>query len=124
MERKKNKSANKSDPQIGNIKKTSIIDEMRGYKLYPSRQDIYNMYQKQGNINPENTMTTKWDDEEAPSRQNEKDFDDDHSGDDLDVPGSELDDQQESVGSEDEENNYYSLGGDAHLDLDENQGRD
>jgi hypothetical protein len=31
------------------------------------------------------------------------------TGADLDVPGSELDDQQENVGSEDEENNYYSM---------------
>ncbi|MDZ4681965.1 MAG: hypothetical protein SH848_08290 [Saprospiraceae bacterium] len=53
---------------------------------------------------------------------NEKGFKDDMSGDDLDIPGSELDDQQESVGSEDEENNYYSLGGDNHSDLEENQG--
>lgn len=36
------------------------------------------------------------------------------SGDDLDVPGAELDDKQERIGSEDEENNYYSLGGDKH----------
>ena len=43
-------------------------------------------------------------------------------GSDLDVPGSELDDQQESVGSEDEENNYYSLGGDNHNDLEEDKG--
>ena len=35
----------------------------------------------------------------------------------LDVPGSELDDRQEFVGSEDEENNYWSLGGDNHEDL-------
>lgn len=28
---------------------------------------------------------------------------------DLDVPGSELDNEQQAVGSEDEENNYYSL---------------
>lgn len=35
-------------------------------------------------------------------------------GETLDVPGSELDDQQESIGSEDEENSYYSLGGDNH----------
>ncbi|MFT6855402.1 MAG: hypothetical protein ACJA0X_001376 [Cyclobacteriaceae bacterium] len=42
---------------------------------------------------------------------NERSFKDDKSGDDLDVPRSELDDQRESVGSEDEENNYYSLGG-------------
>jgi hypothetical protein len=37
----------------------------------------------------------------------------------LDVPGSELDDEQENVGSEDEENNYYSIGGDRHNDLEE-----
>jgi hypothetical protein len=36
----------------------------------------------------------------------------DMSGSDLDVPGTELDDAGEEVGSEDEENNYYSLGGD------------
>ena len=33
---------------------------------------------------------------------------------DLDVPGSELDDEDEARGEEDEENNYYSLGGDRH----------
>jgi hypothetical protein len=34
----------------------------------------------------------------------------DFSGDDLDVPGSEADDDMEDIGSEDEENNYYSRG--------------
>ena len=33
---------------------------------------------------------------------------------DLDIPGSELDDNAEKIGEEDEENNYYSLGGDGH----------
>ena len=33
---------------------------------------------------------------------------------DLDIPGSELDDDNERIGEEDEENNYYSLGGDRH----------
>lgn len=33
-------------------------------------------------------------------------------GNDLDVPGSEADDANEAIGEEDEENNYYSLGGD------------
>jgi hypothetical protein len=37
----------------------------------------------------------------------------------LDVPGAELDDADEATGSEDEENNYYSLGGDNHDDLEE-----
>jgi len=45
----------------------------------------------------------------------------DNLGSDLDVPGSELDDEQELIGSEDEENNYYSLGGDDHNDLDEDK---
>lgn len=36
------------------------------------------------------------------------------AGEELDVPGAELDDDMEELGSEDEENNYYSLGGDNH----------
>ncbi|MES2704217.1 MAG: hypothetical protein V4649_16370 [Bacteroidota bacterium] len=38
----------------------------------------------------------------------------DVTGSDLDVPGSESDDDNEAIGEEDEENNYYSLGGDNH----------
>ena len=44
------------------------------------------------------------------------------TGDDLDIPGSELDNTSESIGEEDEENNYYSLGGDRHDDLEEDRG--
>ena len=39
---------------------------------------------------------------------------------DLDVPGEELDDRNEELGEEDEENNYYSLGGDNKEPLEEN----
>jgi hypothetical protein len=42
-------------------------------------------------------------------------------GEGLDVPGAELDDADEAVGEEDEENNYYSLGGDNHDDLEEDK---
>lgn len=42
------------------------------------------------------------------------------TGEDLDVPGAELDDATEEIGNEDEENNYYSLGGDNHHDLEDN----
>lgn len=38
---------------------------------------------------------------------------------DLDIPGSDLDDDNEALGEEDEENNYYSLGGDRHDNLEE-----
>lgn len=40
-------------------------------------------------------------------------------GDNLDIPGAELDDKDEVIGEEDEENNYYSLGGDNHEALEE-----
>lgn len=35
--------------------------------------------------------------------------------DDLDIPGTELDDNDEALGEEDEENNYYSLGADKEV---------
>ena len=44
------------------------------------------------------------------------------TGSDLDIPGSELDNELEITGGEDEQNNYYSLGGDDHNDLDEDKG--
>lgn len=42
---------------------------------------------------------------------------------DLDVPGSELDDADEEVGSPDEENNSYSLGGDDKENLEDDPTR-
>lgn len=41
-------------------------------------------------------------------------FMEDMTGEGLDVPGAENDDAAEAIGEEDEENNYYSLGGDLH----------
>lgn len=92
-----------------------------GYPSYAPSEDIYNQGKKEMELNPSDLSKKKVANEEEGS-SNEKDFKGDMSGDDLDVPGAELDDQQESVGSEDEENNYYSLGGDNHSDLDENKG--
>ena len=43
---------------------------------------------------------------------------------DLDIPGSELDDANEAIGEEDEENNYYSLGGSRHDAQEENPDSD
>lgn len=89
--------------------------------IYPDNEDIYQQGKEETALNPEQPTKRKSPNEKAGTK-NEKDFEEDMSGDDLDVPGSELDDQQESVGSEDEENNYYSLGGDNHNDLDEDNG--
>lgn len=41
------------------------------------------------------------------------------TGEDLDVPGADADDPNEDIGEEDEENNYYSIGGDNHGNLEE-----
>jgi len=46
----------------------------------------------------------------------------DATGESLDVPGSSADDADELIGEEDEENNYYSLGGDLHESQEENKG--
>lgn len=78
-----------------------------GYPLYPPEDDIYYRDEKVGDIDPEDP-TKKKIRNEVPETMNQKDFKDDMSGSDLDIPGAELDDDQEDIGSEDEENNYYS----------------
>jgi hypothetical protein len=76
------------------------------YPLYPPEEDIYSKLKEDDkNVEYKNLAPN-----EEPGKPNEKDFEDDMTGSDLDVPGSELDDDQEIIGSEDEENNYYSLG--------------
>ena len=75
-------------------------NDFPGYPVYAPNDDIYNKNIVENLYNGSNKDTS----------QN-----------DLDVPGSELDDAQEEIGSEDEENNYYSIGGDNHGDLEEDK---
>jgi hypothetical protein len=89
---------------------------------YPPSEDIYNKLLKEDNINPEDILKEKESNEDGLTETgNEKDFSEDVSGSDLDIPGSEPDDEQEAIGNEDEENNHYSLGGDNHNDLEEDK---
>lgn len=81
-----------------------------GYPHYPGNEDIYNQEKKE-----------PLEDGELPIKEEHK-KPDKIKGEDLDVPGSELDDKDEIIGEEDEENNYYSLGGENHEDLEEDQG--
>lgn len=97
-----------------NIHQNSLL----GYPLYPEKDDIYNKYHKKRDINPEEPSKIK-PPNEPNDTNNEKDFTDDVSGGDLDLEGFELEDVRENVGSEDEENAYYSLGGDDHIELEE-----
>lgn len=68
-----------------------------GYPGYSHDEDIYSKAKEEYEIDPENTDMKK------SSIYDESDLDD------LDIPGSEMDDDQEDLGNEDEENNYYSL---------------
>lgn len=97
------------------------LEKKDGYPKYPENEDIYNKFDIEYDIDPENISKNKESIKiEKNPTWNEKDFNQDQSGKDLDVPGSELDDEQENIGSEDEENNGYSIGGDNHNDLEEN----
>lgn len=101
------------------------INNYPGYPLYPASDDIYNRFRKDEMADPEEAAEMQESIEKAKVHtRNEQDFEEDLAerhlvGDGLDVPGSELDNQQENIGSEDEENNYYSIGGDNHIDLEE-----
>ncbi len=87
---------------------------------YPAAEDIYNKSKKVSDVDPDDISKTKSPVQLEPDETaNEKGFEDDVTGGDLDIPGAELDDDAEITGAEDEENNYYSLGGDNHTDLEE-----
>ena len=86
---------------------------------YPIAEDIYNKCKKEQDINPEDIFKLKTPNKKVKSK-NENNFDSNEFGSDLDIPGAELDDDEEKIGSEDEENNSYSIGADRHSDLDEN----
>ena len=107
-----------------NVKKVKTdleISEFPGYPHYPSSEDIYSQGKKVSEIDPTDISKRKTPNEPK-GTSNEKSFEEDMSGADLDVPGTDLDDEPELIGSEDEENNYYSIGGDNHNNLDEDNG--
>jgi hypothetical protein len=91
-------------------KKTKQSEEDKKFPLpvYKKEDDIYNQ-EKEEALDDDGTAIKK-------GTHNES-----GPGDDLDIPGAELDDTDEAIGEEDEENNYYSLGGDDHNDLEEDR---
>jgi hypothetical protein len=103
-------------------KPTPILkNNFPGYPAYPIEEDLYEKSHEEKDLDPEDISETKFPNT-GYKLNRVKDFGEDVDGNDLDIPGSELDDEMEKVGSEDEENNYYSIGGDDHIDLDENLG--
>lgn len=98
----------------GNRNQSDEIDErdpFPEYPAYPATDDIfYNLEEE--DLDPDKIVEKRAD-------PTDSDIDEDLTG--LDIPGSELDDPEEVIGSEDEENNYYSLGGDDHENLEEHE---
>ncbi|MGZ3862252.1 MAG: hypothetical protein ACXVPN_12060 [Bacteroidia bacterium] len=92
-------------------------NNLKGYPHYPESEDIYSREKEEADLDPENPKKVKAHNEKL-SELNEKNFPDDVSGGDLDVP--EQNESQINLVNEDEENDYYSIGGDNHLDLEEN----
>ena len=90
---------------------SSVEDEKFPLPVYKTEDDIYSREKEES-----------LEDEDQPGKGKPGESDKSHLGEDLDVPGAELDDADEAVGEEDEENNYYSLGGDSHDDLEEDKG--
>lgn len=74
--------------------------------VYPAKEDIYNVEKEE-----------PFDELDAQKQKLKAEMDES-----LDVPGADLDDAEEAIGEEDEENNYYSLGGEDHNDLEEDKG--
>ena len=102
-----------------NRKMTSEENEIPASLNYPASEDIYAQGQKEADIDPEDPTKKKTFDAPNSLSVDEAAFEKDISGSDLDIPGAELDDTLENTGDEDEENNFYSIGGDNHNDLEE-----
>lgn len=79
-----------------------------GNPVYGEKDDIYNREKK-----------IPLEEEEFDTKKKRVQKTEESAATGLDVPGAELDDANEKIGEEDEENNYYSIGGDNHNNLDE-----
>ncbi len=89
---KTNKPANPS--QINQKSTKELVKEAQ-----VTKEDLEALGPKDDNLKDDGG-----DDEQLLERERRADF----SGVGLDIPGAELDDEQERIGSEDEENNAYS----------------
>jgi hypothetical protein len=93
-------------PLLVSVDLSEIKLNLYGNPDYNINEDIYSRDEK-----------LSFDDEGNVTEIDNEETENPLPGDDLDIPGAELDDDEEGIGEEDEENNYYSLGGDNHDDI-------
>ena len=106
----------KTDPLSGAKGKENNEEEFPGYPIYPASEDIMNQEEEEDIDVEKITGSARINNEIAREKGGVDAADFDES---LDIPGAELDDDGEAIGEEDEENNFYSLGGDRHEGLEE-----
>ncbi|SEW10963.1 hypothetical protein [Chitinophaga arvensicola] len=126
-------STKKNKTDQDNQKPVKKEEEFPGYPEYPASEDIMSKnnrdkevdldinevtgsFRRNSELPPEKKQRAEKSDEQEETWRQDK------VGDDLDIPGAELDDEEEAIGEEDEENNIYSIGGDRHEDLEEDNG--
>ena len=118
MKNNQNKPEKKDLPQAPSMKEQEEKRDktFHGYPTYPASEDIMNQGEQE-DLDVENvTRNVQLNNELAKSKE---DLPDEERR--LDIPGAELDNEGEDIGEEDEENNFYSLGGDRHEDLEDDQ---
>jgi|SRR5579871_2334341 len=107
---------NKQDYYINIPEKEKALEHL----LYPAEEDIYNMEKKEGEWKADSNNET----DEPSGKINEwhdEEYNTDSKRSALDVPGTEAVDESNAI-DEDEENSYYSIGGDDHNKLEEDKG--
>ena len=118
MKNNQNKPEKKDLPQAPSMKEQEEKRDKTfpGYPTYPASEDIMNQGEQE-DLDVENvTRNVQLNNELA---KNKEDLPEEERK--LDIPGAELDNEGEDIGEEDEENNFYSLGGDRHEDLEDDQ---
>ena len=103
---------------VGKKSSSKTADKIPPFPVNPPSEDIYRNLIEEEDVDPEDVTKTKSLNEgdkpvkgktKVKEKRNEKDFKDDLTGGDLDITGTDLD--EPINGEEDEENDYYSLGG-------------
>lgn len=128
-----NKKEKKNKPVDKDPAREAEENGFPGYPEYPASEDIMNKGNRDKEVDidmDEVTRSFRHNSELTPGKnksprksdEQEETWRQDKTGEDLDIPGAELDDDEEAIGEEDEENNLYSIGGDRHTDLEEDNG--
>jgi hypothetical protein len=109
-ENKKNPQNRKSENQKTDLEKKYEIEKENMDLKSPEKlaKEAEVTSEDMEALGPKDLSMDMQDDERLKQRTKKVDFE----GKDLDIPGRGMDDDQEDIGSEDEENNHYSLGSD------------